>query len=132
MTTTATLAQIAADHDMQTYEAAAALDLGTDYDDHAELDEATTAECREILGIMVEQDGRHLVVESWHDQPVNGADAGSWQTVTTEPDSGNISQADLDAIDFSDHQPADGSTWRGRLVNDAGETIRTGAEWTCP
>ena len=46
MTTIATLAR---DYSAQPYEIAATLDLGADYDDHAELDDVTEAEYRSIL-----------------------------------------------------------------------------------
>ena len=44
-----TIASLAAEYDMQPYELAAYLDLGTDYTDMAELDERTEAEYRDIL-----------------------------------------------------------------------------------
>lgn len=50
-----TITTIAADYDMQVPEVTAALDLGRDYDEHAELDEATEATYREVLDIMAEQ-----------------------------------------------------------------------------
>lgn len=49
---TQTITTIAADYRMQPCEVAAALDLGRDYDEHAELDEATEATYREVLDIM--------------------------------------------------------------------------------
>lgn len=42
---------LAADFDAQPYEIAAALDLGRDYDETAQLDEDTAVEYREILTI---------------------------------------------------------------------------------
>lgn len=49
-----TIATLAAEFGMQSYEAAAALDLGADYSDNAELDAATEAEYREILTVLAE------------------------------------------------------------------------------
>lgn len=43
------IASLARDYNAQPYEIAATLDLGADYDDHAELDDATEAEYRSIL-----------------------------------------------------------------------------------
>lgn len=51
---TTTIATLAAEFDMQPYAVAAALDLGTDYDETAELDEATGAEYHEILTVLAE------------------------------------------------------------------------------
>ncbi len=48
-----TLSSPAAEYDAQVVEVAATLDLGRDYDDSAELDEATVAEYREILDLAV-------------------------------------------------------------------------------
>lgn len=45
---------LAAEFDMQPYEVAAALDLGTDYVSDDELDEATAAEYHEILTVLAE------------------------------------------------------------------------------
>lgn len=50
----ATISTLAAEFGMQSYEAAAALDLGTDYSDHADLDAATEAEYREVLTALAE------------------------------------------------------------------------------
>lgn len=44
-----TIATIAAEYNMQTYELAAFLDLGTEYDPHAELSEDQARDIMEIL-----------------------------------------------------------------------------------
>lgn len=50
-----TIATLAAEYNTEAHEVAAGLDLGSDYDEHAELDEATEAEYREVLDILAEQ-----------------------------------------------------------------------------
>ncbi len=45
---------LAAEFDMQPYAVATALDLGTGYDEAAELDEATAAEYRDILAVLAQ------------------------------------------------------------------------------
>lgn len=47
-----TISTLAAEFDMQPYAVAAALDLGTDYDESAELDGTAPAEYREILTVL--------------------------------------------------------------------------------
>lgn len=50
----ATIATIAREYNSQPYEIAAFFALGTDYDENAEIDEATEAEMREALAIQAE------------------------------------------------------------------------------
>lgn len=50
-----TIASLAAEYRSQPYEVAAALDLGTDYAENEQLDDATEAEYREILDIIQAQ-----------------------------------------------------------------------------
>lgn len=47
-----TITTLAAEFDMEPYAVAAALDLGTDYAETAELDEAAEAEYREVLTML--------------------------------------------------------------------------------
>lgn len=49
-----TIAALAAEFDMQPCDVAAALDLDVDYADHAELDDATAVEYREVLTVLAE------------------------------------------------------------------------------
>lgn len=51
----ATIQTLGTEYGMEPHEVAAALDLGTDYRENAELDEATEVDYREVLEIMAEQ-----------------------------------------------------------------------------